>query len=277
MLSQTRVQLEAYAAEHDLEWIEDPSNRNSRYSRNFLRHQVMPMLAEKWPNYRNSIAGAAELQAEAASLLDSYLSAEIRNMTDDDGTLDLNALMGLEPVRQRAVFRHYIFTRFGRRLDKAQTRELVEQFLSSNSDRQPMFSLGGGVTLREFRGRLYADESLVQSEFDSQLVLYWDGQRECAVDGVGRLSVQAGGSFAPRGKMSVRFRRGGERCRLAGHAHSKSLKKLLQEWGVPQWKRDRLPLVYCDEEIAAIADIAICEGFQVPEESGLQLRWVWSR
>lgn len=278
MLNLSRAELAAYAEEHRLEWIEDPSNGNTQYRRNFLRHHVMPKLAEKWPNYRNSIASAAELQAEASELLDSYLSADLKKMTAADGALDLAVLRGLEPIRQRALLRHYIFTQFGRRIDRAQSYELVEQFLSSSSDSQPVFSLAGGITLRTFKGRLYCDETSVNKAFDPSLVLSWDTRYSCIIEGVGQLSAQTGGRFAPQGELTVRFRRGGERCRLAGHGHSKSLKKLLQEWGIPPWQRDRLPLIYCGDEIAAIADIAICEGYQLPDgEAGLLLQWVWSR
>ena len=277
MLNLSRAELEAYAEEHRLEWIEDPSNGNTQYRRNFLRHHVMPVLAEKWPNYRNSIAAAAELQAEASELLGSYLSADVKNITTD-GALDLNALRGIEPIRQRALLRHYIFTQFGQRIDRAQSYELAEQFLASSGDSQPVFSLAGGITLRAFKGRLYWDESPANKTFDSGLVLNWDTGHACHIEGLGQLSAQAGGRFAPKGELTVRFRRGGERCRLAGHGHSKSLKKLLQEWGIPPWQRDRLPLIYCGDEIAAIADMAICEGYQLPDgEAGIQLQWVWSR
>lgn len=277
MLNLSRAELEAYAEEHRLEWIEDPSNGNTQYRRNFLRHHVMPKLAEKWPNYRNSIAAAAELQAEASELLGSYLSAEVKNITTD-GALDLNALRGIEPIRQRALLRHFIFTQFGQRIDRAQSYELVEQFLSSSGDSQPVFFLAGGITLRAFKGRLYCDESPANKAFDSGLVLNWDTGHACHIEGLGQLSAQAGGRFAPQGELTVRFRRGGERCRLAGHGHSKSLKKLLQEWGIPPWQRDRLPLIYCGDEIAAIADMAICEGYQLSDgEAGIQLQWVWSR
>ncbi len=77
------------------------------------------------------------------------------------------------------------------------------------------------------------------------------------------------------GSVSIRFRRGGERCRLAGHAHRRPLKKLLQEWRLPPWQREVLPLIYCGGELAAVADLAVCEGFSAAVgEEGWKIQWV---
>jgi tRNA(Ile)-lysidine synthase len=278
LLNMARSQLEAYAAEHRLECIDDPSNRDPQHRRNFIRHRVMPVLAEVWPAYRHSITSAAELQGETSRLLNAYLSADVANISDADGTLDIRVLINFDRPRQRAVLRHYVFQHLGVRLDRAQSEELVGQFLHSSRDSQPMFELNNEMTLRAFRGRLICERGPPQYVFDRGLVQDWDGQQTCLISGLGRLSAEAGGEVVPRGKITVRFRSGGERCRIAGHAHSRPLKKLLQEWSVPPWKRDVLPLIYCDDEIAAIADIAICEGFQAAVgEPGLSLRWLLSR
>jgi tRNA(Ile)-lysidine synthase len=72
----------------------------------------------------------------------------------------------------------------------------------------------------------------------------------------------------------VRNRRGGERCRPLGRAHSQTLKKLLQEYAVPPWLRDRLPLIYCGDELAAVGDIWICEGFETAAgAAGWRIEW----
>ncbi|MBQ0758537.1 MAG: tRNA(Ile)-lysidine synthase [Zhongshania sp.] len=274
LLEVSRSVLESYANAQGLEWIEDPSNKDPHYRRNFLRHRVTPVLAEQWPSYRESISSAAELQAEAAQLLDAYLNADVSALTDICGALDLVGLANLIPVRQRAVLRHFVFVRADLRLDKVQTQEIINQFLNVRDDGQAVFQLRTGLTLRAYRGLLYCEPTGGTRVFDADLVQSWDGRGDCLIQGLGRLSSLGGGEFVPRGSMTIRFRRGGERCRLTGHKQSKSLKKLLQEWGVPPWERDCLPLIYCDDELAAIADMAICEGFSARAgESGLSLQW----
>jgi tRNA(Ile)-lysidine synthase len=274
LLNMPRSALESYAVSNQLDWVDDPSNTDTHYRRNFLRHRMMPLLGELWPEYRQSISKAAELQSETADLLNSYLDADIENYSDDLGTLDLEGVGKLSRVRQQAVLRHFVFLRLGIRLDRTLSREVASQFLDAAQDSQAVFRLRGGGVLRAFRRRLYCNKHGDLRHVSSDLVRDWDGESDLHVDGLGMLSVMGNGDFLPRGKLTVRFRQGGERCRLSGHKHSKSLKKFLQEWGIPPWERDCLPLIYCDDEIAAVADIAICEGFQANQnEKGLQLRW----
>jgi tRNA(Ile)-lysidine synthase len=74
--------------------------------------------------------------------------------------------------------------------------------------------------------------------------------------------------------VSVRWRRGGERCRPVGRRHHHALKKLFQERGIPPWERGRIPLVYIGEELAAVADLWVCAPFGAgPAEPGYAICW----
>lgn len=79
-------------------------------------------------------------------------------------------------------------------------------------------------------------------------------------------------------RVEVRFRQGGEQCRPAGRGNSKDLKKLFQEAGLPPWLRERLPLIYVDGQLAAVAGICVCEGFAAREgEAGREVVWKWRK
>jgi tRNA(Ile)-lysidine synthase len=279
LLDIPKAELSEYAQSQGLNWIDDPSNQDTHYRRNFLRHKVMPLFAENWPAYRRSFGRAAKLQSEAAALLKSYVAADLQRLQSEDGSLDLEGVAELQEIRQRAILREFVLAAAGVALTSAQLDTLVAQFIEAGCDRQSAFVLGSGsgsgLRLRAYRGHLHCDLH-VKPQLTLPAELSWDGSDVLTITGAGCLRAASGGAFAARGKlMTVRFRRGGERCRLAGHAHSRPLKKLLQEWGVPTWQRDRLPLIYCGEELAAIADRAICEGFlSAPGEPGLELHWV---
>ena len=117
-------------------------------------------------------------------------------------------------------------------------------------------------------------------DHDSDWIVPWDlgGLLELPSDG-GRLttSVTPDGGIRPsqlNASVSVRYRRGGERCRLAAGAHRQELKTLLQDWGVPPWLRDRVPLIYVGEHLAAVADLCVCFPFQSePGEPGIEVHW----
>jgi tRNA(Ile)-lysidine synthase len=278
LLDIPKAELTEYAQSQGLSWIDDPSNQDTHYRRNFLRHKVMPLFAENWPAYRRSFSRAATLQSEAATLLKSYVAADLQRLQSEDGCLDLEGVAELEEIRQRAILREFVLASADIALTSAQLNTLVAQFIKAGSDRQSEFVLGShldsGLCLRAYRGHLYC-EPHAKNQLPLPTELYWDTSEVLIITGAGCLRADSGGNFTTEGKpLTVRFRRGGERCRLVGHAHSRPLKKLLQEWGVPPWQRDSLPLIYCGEELAAIADRAICEGFLcAPGEPGLKLHW----
>jgi tRNA(Ile)-lysidine synthase len=231
----------------------------------------MPLLVEHWPEYRAGFSRAARLQAEAAQLLDDYIATDLVALTGEDASLDLLSLAQLPEMRQRAILRQFIVQRSGVALASAQLETIVCQFSAARSDSQPEYRLVGGGVLRTYRQRLFFEPALPETSLQT---MEWDIDQPLVFPKLGCLSAQAGGDFMPRGLLEVRFRKGGERCHLLGETHSRSLKKLLQEWRIPPWQRESLPLIYCDGKLAAIAGLAICEGFGVEEgESGWALSW----
>jgi len=94
----------------------------------------------------------------------------------------------------------------------------------------------------------------------------------------GTLSAQAavgdGLSVSGDTRLEVRFREGGETLRPAGHREHHTLKNLFQEWGVPDWERPRVPLIYAGNRLVAVAGLCVCEDFHArPDETGYRLQW----
>ena len=69
LLNQSRQELEAYAKEHKLKWIEDPSNQNTKYRRNAVRKKIIPALENIQPEALANMARSADLLGEAQTLL----------------------------------------------------------------------------------------------------------------------------------------------------------------------------------------------------------------
>ncbi|MDU4275768.1 MAG: tRNA lysidine(34) synthetase TilS, partial [Enterobacter asburiae] len=99
LLGETRASLEVWAREHQLSWIEDESNQDDGYDRNFLRLRVLPLLSERWPHFADATARSAMLCAEQESLLDELLSDELAELISEDGALAIAPLKAMSPVR----------------------------------------------------------------------------------------------------------------------------------------------------------------------------------
>lgn len=264
----------AYAEDQELSWIEDPSNRDPRFDRNFLRYRMLPQLAERWPGYRAPLVRAAEHAREAAELIDALAEMDLERCRSGNG-LGLAAMRSLPAARQRNVLRLWLRHQGLRPPGQKRLQAGLQALLQAERDREPLLEWDGN------RLRRYQDELLLESGVRNPApqAFRWDLEQALQLPG-GRLEAHlAVGEGLREGlrqqRVEVRFRQGGERCRLAGQRHSRSLKKLLQEQGIPPWRRAHLPLIHVDGELAAIADLWVCESFQArPGEPGVRLRYI---
>ena len=271
------ARLAAHARAHDLDWIEDPANADPRFDRSHLRHVVLPALEARWPAAVATLAGVATLQAEAAELIAEEISRDLaRARGTAPGTLAVDALRALRPARARALLRAWIEQRALPLPGRARLESALDTLLGARDDASPLIEWPG-AELRRYRGDVYLRRPPPAA--DPALILSWCPPRELALP-YGRLRavpVRGHGLAAARcadARLEVRFRRGGERCRPAGRAHGQRLKKLLQARRVPPWLRGRVPLVYADGMLAAVAGLWVCEGFQAAAGApGWELVW----
>lgn len=272
LLGFARSALRAYAEREGLAWIEDASNRESGIARNFLRAQVLPVLSGRWPHAAEQLARAARHHAEAAAVLAEVGEADLAR-AQIDGGLSLTALAALSPARRANALRHWIRRQTGLMPPEQALRDLLLQFERCPRSRHALIRWPE-VAVERYRDRLRlvaltAPPGGWEAEWDPGTPLPIPGTTWClrarAGVGAGLSTVRLAGR-----PLRVRFRRGGESCRLPGRAHRHKVKKLLQEAGVPPSERARLPFLYVDDELAAIGDRFVCEPYAARAgESGL--------
>jgi tRNA(Ile)-lysidine synthase len=279
LLGHDRQQLLDYALENDLDWVDDPSNQDTGLDRNFLRHRIMPELRERWPGLSASLARSARHCAEAARTLAQLAVQDLATVAGDSTqTLQVSALQRLSMERRRNALRHWFMQRCGSTPSTAVFERIVHDVLECRADAEPCVRWGGHE-LRRYRDQVYL---LGESPGAvSSLLLEWQLPQPLALPGSGgTLSVtrEAGRGIRAAAmtgnRLRVGFRRGGERCRPAGRRHHHSLKKLFQEHGMPPWERARIPLIYIDNELAAVTGLWVCESFEAAQgEPGLVIHW----
>ncbi len=281
LLELSRQALEGYARAHGLSWVDDPSNRHTHLDRNFLRHEILPRLQQRWPSLHRTLARGAGHQGEAAALLDSLGRQDLAGLgvTEAKSCVPVAGLGQLEPVRQRNLLRSWLYG-LGLPMPSQTVLERVRtEMLTPREDAMPLVHWTG-AEVRRYRGQLYAMPPL--AEHDPARSLAWaDTASPLPLESAGGVlsarAVQGEGlraaALAEAG-CRVAFRRGGEHCRPSGRGHRHSLKKLFQEQGIPPWQRDRLPLIFIGSELAAVANLWVCEPFQaLPGEAGLCIDW----
>jgi len=278
LLGFSRRHLTDYARSEGLSWIDDRSNRDTRHTRNFLRQEIMPQLRTRWPEAGRVLARAARNAADAAALLDESAALDLEDCRETDAmNLSIKALARLSDLRLRNLLRYWISRAGMQAPSRRRLQEIIGYIHRPTRSRQAVVSWPG-AEVRRYRDSLQVMAPLPR--FDTQLCLPWNPDHALVIPGTGyrleAVTTPGAGLSQARiaaGQVSVRLRQGGEACRLPGRAHRQKLKKLLQQSGTPPWQRQRLPLVYVGDELAAVADRWVCEPFAAaPDEPGLVLR-----
>jgi tRNA(Ile)-lysidine synthase len=271
LLDTPRGDLLEYAQRLGLDWVDDESNRDTRYRRNALRQDVMPLLAAHFPGSSATLARAAALQADAAALLDDLARLDAETAVAGD-RLDCAMLAGLSGPRARNLLRHFI-ERHGLPMPNArQLNEALHQLLDARHDARVCVGLGP-MDVWRFRGGAY----LVPVARKPAAPVRWQGEAALAVPSAGvavRMDAVVGAGLKravlAAGEVTLGVRQGGERLRMHAGGPRRSLKNLLQEQAIPPWQRDRLPLLWCNGQLLWAAGIGLdADARASPDEPGL--------
>ena len=251
LLAEPHEALREYAAAHELRWIEDPSNADERFDRNFLRNRVLPLLRERWLQADTAFVRSAELSAEAAAALAHIDEASLDALIDGN-TLPVTAMRALPTDARARLLRRWIAHLGLPPLPADGLRRIESELLPATQDRIPQYDWSD-ARIVQWRGRLHALRR--DNDWPPDWHREWDGTAPLALPDGGTLALQG----APRfdATVQVRARIGGERIVLPGRTHSHQLKHVLQEHGLPPWERARLPLLFATDGtlLAAGTDI----------------------
>ncbi len=254
LLGHSRQQLHDYAQAHQLAWIEDPSNADTRFARNYLRGQVFPHLQQRWPQASQNLARAAEHLGEALGLLDELAQGDLALAQEGAplawpglDSLDLAALVALSPARQRNALQYWLSRRT--RLPDSRHWAGWADLRDAAADAQPVWRLADGQLLRS-HGRIWwlSGDWL---RLPGAGAAWPDPSEPLRLPGNG--SVRLLGA-APATGLRIAYRQGGEVLDIPGRGR-RELKRLLNELQVPHFLRPRLPLLYHGERLLALANL----------------------
>ena len=273
LLDTARTELLAYAQAHGLAWIEDPSNADVAFDRNFLRERVLPLLRERWPQVDAAFARSAGLLADTDALLDDGDAIALAQAaTADPASVSASELQRLPAARRARVLRRWIA---GLRLPPLPGNgiERIDQdLLTARADAEARFAWQG-VAVTRWRDLLHAGRQRAALPRDWRMG--WDGSRPASLPDGGLLQLIGAGTLPAF--CVLHSRTGGERITLPGRGHSHALKHVLQALGVPPWHRAQLPLLSTPEgEVLAAGDLAYSAGFGSWLRQQ-QARLVWTR
>jgi len=266
LLSLPRAALLAHAQAHGLRWIEDPANTDLHHDRNFLRHQLLPLLRQRWPHADAAFAASAALSGQAGALLGLREEAWLAEHAAG-GPLPLDALQREPPAQRARLLRRWVAQHDAPPLPAQGVAALEAEVLPATDGARFAWH---GMEIRRWRDQLHL--LAAPSPWPADWAAAWDGRVALSLPDGGLLALRGAAGFDDA--LQVRARRGGERLRLPGRTHSHPLKHLLQAAGVPPWRRFALPLLWDGDTLLAAGDTLVSADLAAwLQARGAQLAW----
>lgn len=288
-----RRDLESYASANQINWIEDDSNLDIAFDRNFIRHKLIPTINERWPNSPLKLNRSANIFAESDFLVNVLAQKDFKIVTEVSErvgwSISIDKLNGFETIRQKNILRYWFNLHNLTLPSYAVLDNALNQMISSKIDAEPIVSWGD-LQLRRFNKKLYLlplnfedPNYSVKKKKGRELLeknsIKWDGSSQLILPDSSslcvKLKMKGGLRIDVKKNLEIRFRSGGERCKPKGRSGSNTLKKLFQEYSLEPWLRNNIPLIYIDNRLAAVGDLWVCDEFCAePDELGIQLEWL---
>ncbi|NOI66616.1 tRNA lysidine(34) synthetase TilS [Vibrio sp. 99-8-1] len=287
LLAISRQQVYQFAQDEKLDWLEDESNNDIKFDRNFLRHHVVPVLTERWPEIEKSVGRSAKLCAEQEQLVNELLEEKLSFCLQADKSLAIDALSQQSELARKQLIRMWLKRQSCLMPSYKQLELIWSEVAQAKKDANPTLGIASG-TIRRFQHALY----FVAPHCD---VSHWTGELHWQQplklpDNLGELLFvsiersQAEGTANERVEkmtlrtpseeetVSVTFAPEGLLAHPATRTHSRKLKKLYQEYGVPTWLRKRTPIIMYNDKIAMVGDLFVDKNFH-----GHDCEIVWNK
>jgi tRNA(Ile)-lysidine synthase len=271
-LACSRNDIQRHAKSHQLSWIEDSSNSELNYDRNYLRAAVMPVLLQRWPGAIKTLARSAGLQAQSSAMLDQLGAEDIQyaQCTQNPAALSVERLLSLDTGRLSNVLRYWI-GQHGLTTPSSGQLEQIIAAVNARPDSAPVVSWQGG-SIGRYQNSLYAFPDVNPPR---QKKWSWNPEQVLVIDELGlelnAADLKKSGLALDRAKqpLTIALRCGGERIQLPGRTHRHQLKKLLQERAVPPWLRECMPLLFHGDELIAVLGlepVLIADGWLINQD-----------
>ena len=279
LLNASRIDIESYAKKHKLKWIEDESNQNIDFDRNFIRSKVLPILKNRFSHIIKVVSRSSSHLAEAQHLLDDLAKVDLKihlKSINYKHKLNVKTLDKLSNARAKNVLRFWLEINDQMMPSKDLLDELLRQVLTAKKDATIKIHLSKFYEIRRYQDEIYIVPNNKKKPKNYEII--WAGESEIILPNGHKLTfnkVKGRGinlKFLRDQKLKIRNRQGGESFKPDSKRPTKKIKQLLQESGLPPWERENLPLIFVGDELAALPNFGVDIKYQSkPQETGLMV------
>ena len=268
LLGVTRAELEKYALEQQLSWVEDESNQDTSYDRNFIRHVLTPLLQERWQGFTQTTARSIAILAAQREILEDVAVQDLAQCLFGEA-LNIESLSRLSAGRRDNVLRFWLRQNQAPLWSQAQLIEAWQAVALAKEDAQPKLEWEGWQ-LRRFAQKLFLHKTSSLYKHEN---LCWDLAQPLAL-GSKVLSANFSPTQSPQLRMPLKTEQITVRFACAGSLkvqphwrdNSRELKKVWQELAIPPWRREQIPMIFYNEQLVAAVGYWLEKGFLVKQD-----------
>ena len=279
LLNQSKSDIESYAKQHKLKWIEDESNQNIDFDRNFIRSKVLPILKNRFNHVIKVIYRSSRHLAEAQNLLDDLAKLDLKSYLKSikyKHKLQVETLNKLSVTRAKNVLRYWLELNDKMMPSKGLLDELLRQVLTAKKDAELKIELSKEFEIRRYKDEIYLVRKNQNRHKNYEIV--WNGESEILLPNGTKLKfkkVKGKGICLEKikdKKLIIANRKGGEFFKPDTKRPTKKIKQLLQESDLPPWDRENLPLIFVGGDLASVPNFGIDMKFETKfNEVGLEV------
>ena len=285
LLNTSRTDIESYAKKHQLKWIEDESNQNIDFDRNFIRSKVLPILKNRFNHIIKVISRSSSHLAEAQNLLDDLAKIDIKSYLKSNNykhKLQVKSLDKLSNARAKNILRYWLEINDQLMPSKDLLDELLRQVLMAKKDATIKIQLSKDFEIRRYKDEVYIVKKNLKGQKNYEII--WKGESKILLPNRAQLNfkkVKGRGinfKFLNDQKLKIRNRQGGEFFKPNSKRPTKKIKQLLQESDLPPWEREFFPIIFVGDELACVPNFGIDQKYQVePQLTGLEVKLTQSK
>ena len=283
LLDVPRSDLEVYAKQYQLTWIDDESNADTRFDRNFMRHEILLKLEKQYPAIKQTISRSAQHMADANNLLDELAHMDAVQAgfdANNTATIGLSTLDNLSENRVNNCLRWWLAQNGLQMPSQQQLQQITQQLMHAKIDAAIALKVSDILRLKRYQNRAYLVQELPPN---APINWLWQGEDIIHLPNKTHLifSKKMGEGISLRkienAQLRIKFRKGSERFKPDLTRPHRRLKVMLQNVGMPPWQREQLPLIFIDETLVIIPNVGVDAGLQASnDEMGLMVNWLFS-
>lgn len=275
-LNQKHENIQYWATKYNLIWIDDISNKNIKYERNFLREKVLPIIYKRWPYFANSVYRSALICRNQEKLLDELLSITLKKIIQKDGSLITDYLHNISDIHRNLLLRRWIILIIKKIPSYNILTNIWKEIINSSKDASPAINIAN-YEIRRYRNAIYL---IPIRKSLKECIIKWNKPWKYLVlpENIGILIAydQKGQEVRKplkKEKVNIRFFYKHSRVYTINSKHKQKIKKIWKNFSIPVWERQRIPMLFYNDKLISVIGIFITKNGFCKKNSGWTIFW----